>query len=98
MGGAGRGVQRTGELEKCPLIELHEAAELVGAVSELEHTVIQGGRAAGQLSASGLGGVCAVSGRSHAVGVLADADTKNCIWPRFSFQGADAGHISLLAV
>ena len=34
-------VQRTGELRNALLIELHEAAaELVGAVLELEHTVI----------------------------------------------------------
>ena len=69
------------------------AAELVGAVLELEHTVIQGGCAAGQLSASGLGGVCAVSGRSHAVGVLADAGHEELYLAQIFFQGADAGHI-----
>ena len=41
------GIQRTGELRNALLVELHEAAaELVGAVLELEHTVIQGGCAA----------------------------------------------------
>ena len=49
------------------------AAELVGAVLELKHTVIQGGCAAGQLGAALLGGVCALGCCGHAVGVLADA-------------------------
>lgn len=36
------GVQRTGELRNALVVELHEAAaKLVGAVLELEHTVIQ---------------------------------------------------------
>ena len=88
------GVQRTGELRNALVVELHEAAaELVGAVLELEHTVIQGGCAAGQLSASVLGGVCAVSGRSHAVGVLADAGHEELYLAQIFFQGADAGHI-----
>ena len=88
------GVQRTGELRNALVVELHEAAaELVGAVLEPEHTVIQGGCAAGQLSASVLGGVCAVSGRSHAVGVLADAGHEEPDLAQIFFQGADAGHI-----
>ena len=88
------GVQRTGELRNALVVELHEAAaELVGAVLELEHTVIQGGCAAGQLSASGLGGVRADGGRSHAVGVLADAGHEELYLAQIFFQGADAGHI-----
>ena len=67
--------------------------ELVGAVLELEHTVIQGGCAAGQLSASGLGGVRADGGCSHAVGVLADAGHEELYLAQVFFQGADAGHI-----
>ena len=81
------GVQRTGELRNALVVELHEAAaELVGAVLELEHAVIQGGCAAGQLSASGLGGV-------RAVGVLADAGHEELYLAQIFFQGADAGHI-----
>ena len=88
------GVQRTGELRNALVVELHEAAaELVGAVLELEHTVIQGGCAAGQLSASVLGGVCAVGGCSHAVGVLADAGHEEPDLTQIFFQGVDAGHI-----
>ncbi len=37
--------------------------------------------------------VCAVSGRSHAVGVLADAGHEELYLAQIFFQGADAGHI-----
>lgn len=46
-----------------------------------------------QPSASGLGGVCAVSGRSHAGGVPADAGHEEPDLAQIFFQGADAGHI-----
>ena len=88
------GVQRTGELRDALGVELHKAAvELVGAVLELEHTLIQGGCAAGQPGAALLGGVCALGSCGHAVGVPADAGHEEPDLSQIFLEGADAGHV-----